>query len=107
GLPARQHLAERALAGAVGPHDGVHLAGADGEVAPREDLLLAHAGVQPPDLHHRLLRGAHPTLPSRLTVSSFCASTANSIGSSLKTFRQNPFTIIETASSSPIPRDRQ
>src|SRR2546422_1662063 len=32
----------------------------------------------------------HPTLPSRLIPSSRCASTANSIGSSLKTSLQNP-----------------
>lgn len=50
---------------------------------------------------------AHPTAPSRLTSSSFFASTANSIGSSRKTSRQKPSTIIETASSSPIPRERQ
>src|SRR6266404_3833436 len=46
----------------------------------------------------------HPTLPSRLTPSSFCASTANSIGSSRNTSLQKPFTIIETASSAEMPR---
>ena len=33
----------------------------------------------------------YPTLPSRLTPSSFCASTANSMGSSRKTSLQKPF----------------
>src|SRR5690606_166122 len=35
----------------------------------------------------------HPTLPSRLMPINFCASTANSIGSSWITSRTNPFTI--------------
>ena len=48
-----------------------------------------------------------PTLPSKLTPSSFCASTANSMGSSRKTCLQKPLTIIETASSCDIPRCRQ
>src|SRR5690606_31774633 len=38
---------------------------------------------------------AHPTLPSRLTSSSFFASTANSIGSSRNTDLQKPSTIID------------
>ncbi len=46
----------------------------------------------------------YPTLPSRLIPSSFCASTANSIGSSWKTSLQNPFTIIEIAFSVLRPR---
>ena len=60
------------------------------------------------------IRGSHytsdrhqPTLPSRLRPSSFCASTANSIGREASTSRQKPFTIIETASSSLMPRWRQ
>ena len=40
-----------------------------------------------------------PTLPSRLMPSSFCASTANSIGSCLSTSRAKPLTIRATASS--------
>ena len=44
--------------------------------------------------------GHHPTLPSRLTASSFCASTANSIGSSFSTSLQKPLTISDSASSS-------
>src|SRR6202171_5610318 len=45
-----------------------------------------------------------PTLPSRVMPSSCCASTANSIGSSLNTSRQNPLTIIDTACSALTPR---
>ncbi len=37
-------------------------------------------------------------------LSSFCASTANSIGSAVKTYLQKPLTIIETATSSESPR---
>ena len=48
----------------------------------------------------------HPTLPSRLIPRSRCASTANSIGSSLKTCLQKPLTIIDTASSADSPRCR-
>src|SRR6266540_5132118 len=49
----------------------------------------------------------HPTLPSRLTPSSFCASTANSIGSSRKTSLQKPLTIMFTASCVERPRALQ
>ena len=49
----------------------------------------------------------HPTAPSSDTSSSFFASTANSIGNSLNTCLQKPSTIIDTASSSPMPRLRQ
>src|SRR3546814_13441262 len=48
-----------------------------------------------------------PTAPSSETSSSFLASTANSIGSSRKTCLQKPSTIIDTASSSPLPRPRR
>ena len=47
---------------------------------------------------------AQPTLPSRLIPSSFCASTANSIGNSARTSLQKPLTIMEMASSVEIPR---
>ena len=57
--------------------------------------------VPQPPVHHSAVN--QPTAPSKLTLRSFCASTANSIGSSLKTSLQKPFTIIETASSSEIP----
>jgi hypothetical protein len=52
-------------------------------------------------------RWTQPTLPSRLMPTSFCASTANSIGSCCNTSRQKPLTIIETASSFARPRCRQ
>ena len=47
----------------------------------------------------------YPTLPSRLIPSSFCASTANSIGSCFSTSRAKPFTISATAASESSPRD--
>ncbi len=74
----------------------------DREVAPR------HPPCAQPILPPRFL-GAdrYPTLPSRLTLSSFWASTANSIGSSRKTSLQNPLTIRLTASSVDSPRCRQ
>ena len=50
---------------------------------------------------------AHPTLPSRLTPNSFCASTANSIGSSRNTSLQKPLTLMPTASSVLKPRCRR
>ena len=43
---AHDHVGQGALAGAVRAHDGVHLAGADREVDPLEDLLAGHAGAQ-------------------------------------------------------------
>ena len=46
----------------------------------------------------------YPTLPSRLIPTSFCASTANSMGSSLNTSLQNPLTIKDVASSGDMPR---
>jgi len=44
-------------------------------------------------------RGNHPTDPSRLIPSSFCASTANSIGSCCSTSLAKPLTISATAAS--------
>ena len=46
----------------------------------------------------------YPTLPSRLICNSFCASTANSIGSLLRTSFAYPLTIKPIASSAEIPR---
>src|SRR6266568_1048034 len=63
-------------------------------------LSLAYWGVGSTPVN----RAPYPTLPSKLTLNSFCASTANSIGSSLNTRLQNPFTIIDIASSPLIPR---
>src|SRR5688572_19492885 len=102
-----QYAGKRALPGAVRSHDGVHLPGAYLEVEPLEDLPGADLYVQVPDAEHASLPVPHPTAPSRLTESRFCASTANSIGSSLNTALQNPLTIRFTASSCEIPRLRQ
>src|SRR5262249_32191637 len=52
----------------------------------------------------RSKRGHHPTDPSRLMATSFCASTANSMGSSCRTSRTKPLTSNATASSSGRPR---
>src|SRR5664280_2260072 len=101
GLVAGKHVGEGALARAVRAHDGVYFARRNFEVDSPEDLVVTDLGVEVLDLQH------HPTLPSRLTLRSLWASTANSMGNSLKTSRQKPFTIMETASSSEIPRWRQ
>src|SRR5664280_563498 len=98
---AGKHVGEGALARAVRAHDGVYFARRNFEVDSPEDLVVTDPGVEVLDLQH------HPTLPSRLTLRSLWASTANSMGNSLKTSRQKPFTIMETASSSEIPRWRQ
>ena len=50
---AGQHVGERALAGAVRSHDGVHLAGLHREGEAPQDLLVADAGVKVFDLEHR------------------------------------------------------
>src|SRR3954467_2322041 len=47
---------------------------------------------------------SYPTLPSKLTASSFWASTANSIGNLFNTSLQYPFTIKPIAFSLSIPR---
>ncbi len=96
---AGQHLRQRALARPVGPHDGVHFAGIHREADTAKDLPLTSRRGQVPDLEH-----AHPTLPSSETPSSFWASTANSIGSSLNTSLQKPFTMSEMAFSVLSPR---
>src|ERR1700732_4499125 len=100
---AGEHVGKRALARAVRAHDGVHLAGADLECQSLEDLVAADGDVQVVDAQHYSLHD-YPTAPSRLTARSCCASTANSIGSSLKTDLQKPLTIMLTASSSAMPR---
>src|SRR5690606_8751339 len=98
---------KRALARAVGAHDRVHLAGLHLEVQALEDLPAFHGSVEISDGQHGFLSVSHPTAPSSVTPSSFCASTANSIGSSRNTSLQKPFTIMFTASSSGMPRWRQ
>jgi hypothetical protein len=45
-VAARKDAGERALAAAVGTHDGVNFAGADGEVDAFEDLAAFDAGTQ-------------------------------------------------------------
>src|SRR5690606_23879866 len=110
GFASREHLGERALARAVGPHDDVHLTRPDIEIDTTQDLrpVAARDEIADPEQVLPAVTGArvrtHPTAPSRLMPSSFCASTANSIGSSLNTALQKPFTIIETASSRDRPR---
>ena len=51
--------------------------------------------------------GGQPTLPSSEIATSFCASTANSIGSSCSTSLQKPLTMSAVASSSSRPRCMQ
>src|SRR5262249_921003 len=65
--PPRQHVRERRLAGAVGAHDRVHLAGVDREIHTLEDLVAAHGDVQVLDFEHsfsgltrRYLPDSHP-----------------------------------------------
>src|SRR4249919_236352 len=128
-------IAERGLAGAVWTHDRVHLARLHFEREALEDFLAGDADVEVFDLQHVLClvgvrrfravaafalhppfghllplagrRRNQPTAPSRETSSSFLASTANSIGNSRNTDLQKPSTIIDTASSSLMPRERQ
>src|SRR5882672_2257376 len=108
---SREHLRERALAGAVRAHDGMHLAGRHFERQAIEDAAFADRDHEILDAEHgctcSLAGCRQPTAPSRLTLRRFCASTANSIGSSLNTALQKPFTIMLTASSSEMPRCRQ
>ena len=47
---AHDRVRERRLAGAVGPHQGVDLALADGQVEAAQDLLVAGADVKVSDL---------------------------------------------------------
>ena len=113
-VAACQHIGHGAFAGTVRPHDGMHLAGIDGQVDPLQDRRVADRGMKITNFKqscHCLSVSfdgrRQPTDPSRLIPMSFCASTANSIGSSFITSLQKPFTISDTASSSAIPRCRQ
>ena len=99
---AGEHRGERRFSGAVRAHDRMHLAIGDRQVDAFQDL----AAVRQPRMQVTNFKH-HPTLPSRLTASSFCASTANSIGSSFRTSLQKPLTIKDSASSSESPRWRQ
>ena len=51
-LLAGEHVGERRFAGAVRPHDGVHLAGVHGEVDAVQDFLAADFDVQVLDFKH-------------------------------------------------------
>ncbi len=102
GMPG-EHAGERALAGTVRPHDGVHLAARQltgRSRAGSRGRRRARAGS-------RSRESGYPTLPSSVMLSSFCASTANSIGSCRNTSLQKPLTIRFTASSVDMPRCRQ
>ena len=102
---ACQHRGQRALAGAIGPHDRVHLARPHLEVDAIEHLLAGNGGAQPSELQKHSV--VHPIAPSRLTFRRFCASTANSIGNCLNTFLQKPLTTRFSVSSAVRPRWRQ
>src|SRR5215204_2887704 len=78
------------------------------DASPFYRELLAVAAIEKGDLsdvEDDLFR--HPTLPSRLTEISFCASTANSMGSCCSTSLTNPLTTSATASSAESPRCMQ
>src|SRR5215204_4248133 len=101
---------ERAPAG----RDHVNRAAEPGQADQRPDAAPFHGELFPVTaVHHghvvniddRLVR--HPTLPSRLTEISFCASTANSIGSCCSTSLTKPLTTSAVASSADSPRWRQ
>src|SRR4028118_1019652 len=78
------------------------------------DVEVGALRPQPTQLRRLLLRPAvevglvarrhHPTLPSSEIPSSFCASTANSIGSCCSTSFAKPLTISATESSAFNPR---
>ena len=103
---AGEHLRQRALARAIRSHERVHFAIANREIDTLEDLVARNGDPKALDFEERP-PFRHPTLPSKLIPSSRVASTANSIGSSLKTSLQNPFTIMDTASSDDSPRWRR
>src|ERR1019366_2370714 len=88
----------------VGTHERVHLARANREIDALEDFsaVFLDRGMKIRDFEK-----IHPTDPSSETPSSFCASTANSIGSSLRTRLAKPLTMSETASAAESPRWRQ
>src|SRR3984893_11011831 len=98
-------------------HDGEHAAKASradhrrdardlgGELLALAEILQRNVG----NIDDGFLRHSHgyPTLPSSETEISFCASTANSIGSCCSTSLTNPLTTSATASSAERPRWRQ
>src|SRR5205085_1797635 len=86
-----------------------HFGGAAVELG---ELFYGQAPPQTPPLKGRgfsapalvFVRSDHPTLPSRLMPRSFCASTANSIGSCCSTSLAKPLTMRATLSSRLRPR---
>ena len=125
---AGDDMAQRRFAGAVRSHDGVHLALVHGKRKPVEDLAILDPNLQIFDFeqcHYRCsvfpcARGApqvacrepprigrYPTEPSSEIEISFCASTANSIGSCCSTSLTKPLTTRPTASSCDSPRCTQ
>src|SRR5262249_11956609 len=101
---------KRALAGRHHVHGAAEPSRAEqrADAAPLHGELVAVSAVHQRDvvdIDDRTLR--HPTLPSRLTEISFCASTANSIGSCCSTSLTKPLTTRAVASSADRPRCRQ
>ncbi len=138
---AGDHMRQRRFAGAVRPHDRVHLARVHGQRQSMENLTLLDTDFQIFHFKQRhcfrslflVLRSAvrrvskdvannlsshpsrrpltrppqdevYPTEPSSEIEISFCASTANSIGSCCSTSFTNPLTTRPTASSCESPR---
>ncbi len=120
---AGDDVGQRRLAGAVRPHDRVDLARIHGQRQPVEDFALLDADLQVLDFkqwHHILSvsilreglgtrrsnaeppsgpeRPIRPSLRGEIEI-SFCASTANSIGSCCSTSLTKPLTTRPTASS--------
>lgn len=68
----------------------MHLAGADFEVDAPQNLLAVDRRMQifnAQHIIHSYYSNSYPTLPSNCKANSFCASTANSIGSLASTSR--------------------
>ncbi len=103
-----ERVGEGAFAGAVWPHDGMHFTLADFKIQAVQDGFAFDVDSKVVDREHSIgFYLIHPTAPSSVIFNNFCASTANSIGSSRKTSLQKPLTIIEMAFSSERPRWRQ
>ena len=100
-IAARQNIGKRGFAGPVRAHNGMHLTLRHNQINALQNGLAINLSGQSLNFQH------HPTLPSSEICNNFCASTANSIGNSLSTSRQKPFTISPTASSCESPRWRQ
>src|SRR5690606_25585274 len=108
---AGENVGQGRLAGAVRPHDRGDFACLDGQIESADDLgaVFGDAGMQVLDFKHSLFFlkiyvRDQPTEPSSEMPISFCASTANSIGSSWMTSLTKPLTISAMASSSGMPR---